>query len=122
MTQVNMGTETCDGVNEKCTSDPNFAVICAFLAEFGQHPSIVGQQACGKDDKRLPDIGQLQNLIEKSEESVDDELIKFHVKVSLYKKVLKKPHTCFAYFWCTKFLFEFFPLQGKAIFFNLTMN
>ena len=84
MTQVNMGTETCDGVNEKCTSDPNFAVICAFLAEFGQHPSIVGQQACGKDDKRLPDIGQLQNLIEKSEESVDDELIKFHVKVSLY--------------------------------------
>ena len=81
MTENNIGASHFDGVSEKCTSDPNFAVICAFLAEFGQHPSIVGQQASGKDDKKLPDIGNLQTMIEKSDEKIDDELIKFHVKV-----------------------------------------
>ena len=76
-----MGTDPSDPVSDKCTSDPNFAVICAFLAEFGEHPSIVGQQVSGKT--RLPDIGHLQIMIEKSEEKIDDELIKFHVKVFL---------------------------------------
>ena len=82
MSQVNMGTDQSELVNEKCTSDPNFAVICAFLAEFGQHPSIVGQQANGKTN--IPDIGQLQSMLEKSEEKIDEDLIKFHVKVSNY--------------------------------------
>ena len=83
MTRDNVGTDVCDPTGEKCTSDPNFAVICAFLAEFGHHPSIVGQQVNGKDDKKLPDIGRLQTLLETSDERVDDELIKFHVKVPL---------------------------------------
>ena len=77
-----MGTDLSDPISDKCTSDPNFAVICAFLAEFGEHPSIVGQQVSGKT--KLPDIGHLQNMIEKSDEKIDDELIKFHVKVILF--------------------------------------
>lgn len=81
MTRDNIGTDACDTISEKCTSDPNFAVICAFLAEFGDHPSIVGQQINGKNDRKLPDIGRLQTMIETSDESVDEELIKFHVKV-----------------------------------------
>ena len=80
MSQVNIGTEPSELANEKCTSDPNFAVICAFLAEFGQHPSIVGQQANVKTN--IPDIGQLQSMLEKSEVKIDEDLIKFHVKVS----------------------------------------
>ena len=81
MSQFKMETEPSDElVNEKCTSDPNFAVICAFLAEFGQHPSIVGQQANVKTN--IPDIGQLQSMLEKSDDKVDEDLIKFHVKVS----------------------------------------
>ena len=75
-----METEPSDELaNKKCTSDPNFAVICAFLAEFGQHPSIVGQQANVKTN--IPDIGQLQSMLEKSDDKVDEDLIKFHVKV-----------------------------------------
>ena len=81
MNSDNIGTDAGDSVSEKCTSDPNFAVICAFLAEFGEHPSIVGQQSNGKNGRKLPDIGCLQTMIETSDERVDDELIKFHVKV-----------------------------------------
>ena len=81
MTQDNMGTDPSDPISDKCTSDPNFAVICAFLAEFGDHPSIVGAQVSGKT--KLPDIGDLQRMIENSDEKIDDELIKFHVKVIL---------------------------------------
>ena len=81
----------CDPVAEKCTSDPNFAVICAFLAEFGQHPSIIGAQSNGKTDKKPPDIGRLQTMIENSDDKVDDELIGFHVKVCYtIRKLLKK--------------------------------
>ena len=87
----NGGTEEYDPGAEKCTSDPNFAVICAFLAEFGQHPSIIGQQTNGKD-KKLPDIGCLQTMIENSDDKVDDQLIGFHVKVCCEIIVVKNTH------------------------------
>ena len=81
----NVGTEPNDAMAEKCTSDPNFAVICAFLDEFGQHPSIVGQQANG--NKKLPGIGHLQRMLENSEDKVEDDLVGFHVKVQFDIKI-----------------------------------
>ena len=41
-----------------CVTDPNFAVICSFIEQFGKYPGL-----------EAPDIATLQNMIENSQES-----------------------------------------------------
>ena len=81
---------------EKCTSDPNFAVVCAFIERFGSicgmdislgivnYKIFPGKYLIGNYSYFLgvlcPSILRLQELLEDNND-VKDELILFHVKL-----------------------------------------
>ena len=55
--------------DDSCTSDPNFAIMCAFVNEFGSMCGV----AC-------PTLGKLQEMLEDTS-NVRDDLALFHVKL-----------------------------------------
>ena len=55
--------------DDSCTSDPNVAIICAFIKEFGM--------MCGVE---CPTLGRLQEMLEDTA-TVKEELALFHIKL-----------------------------------------
>lgn len=72
------GPPPTNSMDDSCTSDPNFAVICAFIKEFGP--------ACGVE---CPSLGRLQEMLEDTS-SIKEELAVFHIK--LLRKLKKSVH------------------------------
>ena len=80
---MSVTAQTKAATAESLTSDPNFAVICAFIERFGAEVLGPGVQ--------IPNIGELQEMLECRQGHVRQELILFQVK--LLRKLKKSVST-----------------------------